>query len=135
MLGLTGTVLGYYTHCERPIMLREMMIKDATFEETVACLRIRTRIEDTFERDPNKKGVNFVIKDPRGVIDKTRRVSIEIHDVKLEDAVKVIAALYGVRGKAEPYAVVFSPKSDDGGAFVRTFKVPPDFPRMRGALK
>lgn len=116
-------------------MLKEMKIKDATFEEAVACLRIRTRLEDTFERDPNKKGVNFVVKDPHGVIDKTRRASIEIHDVKLEDAVKVIGALYGVRGKAEPYAVVFSPKSDDEEKYVRIFKVPADFPRMIGALK
>lgn len=82
---------------------------------------------------PSKKGLNLIIKDPQGKIDRTRRVSLELHDIPASDVVKLLAKLFDVTVKIEPYAILFSPKDDDKEMWPRTFKVPPDF--LRTSLK
>ena len=123
-------VLGHaYALSVRFYMLKEVHIKDATFQEAVDYLRERSRMDDNFERDPGKRGANLIIKDPNSRISLTKRASLELHDVKVSDAVQLVAKLFDVRVKTEPFAFVFFPKDEPEELYMRFYKVPPDFLR------
>jgi hypothetical protein len=125
----------YWTDEAWPIMLKEVKIKDANLDEAVEYLRGRAKLDDCIERDPQKKGINLIITDPLKKIERNRRVSLELHDVRASDVVKLLAKMLDVTLKIEPYAIVFSPKDDNKEMYTRTYKVPPDFRRLAGAFK
>lgn len=116
----------YYTEKMAKIIFPQVQFAGASVEEAVEFLRIKSRDYDTFERDPAKKGVNLIIKP--GAAPSTALITLDLKDVPMEQALKYITELGGMKYKIEPYAVVVVPLSDMGTEqYTRTFKVPPDF--------
>lgn len=114
------------------IILPKVEFSDATLEEAVEFLRIRSRELDTEEADPARKGVNIVI-DAKAKQDAS--ITMKLTNVPLGVVLEYTSKLAGGAYKITPHAVVITPKSaaDGDQLFTRTFKVPPDFLNRLGA--
>ena len=78
-----------------------------------------------------KRGINIVLKE--GAAPSTSRITLDLKDVPMSEALKYITDLAGMRYKVEPYAIVVVPLSDISvEMYTRTYKVPPDFLRIGG---
>ncbi|MDX1679794.1 MAG: Amuc_1098 family type IV pilus outer membrane protein [Akkermansiaceae bacterium] len=123
---------------------------DTTVEDAIEFLRQRARELDTVELDPDKKGVNFVVRTPDnaggvgaddglgdalggadfggGNLGQKRIPELRLRNVPLEVALDYICEATDLRYKIDNYAVTLVPKTDTGEEiFPRTFTVPPDF--------
>jgi len=114
----------------RNIVIPEVQFVDATIEEAVEFLRFKSTELDTTTTDPARKGVNILINaagmDPAA----TPRITLDLRQVPLEEALRYVTELAGMRYKVEAYAVMVVPASSTATdeMFVRTFtSVPPDF--------
>jgi hypothetical protein len=116
----------------RPLWLSEVKLKDVTLDEAVAYLRVQTKLLDTSSRPPS--GINLVVKDPLGKIDRKRRISLELNRVTVRDALQALSELLEVKLRIEPYAVVLAPKDDPEPLWTLFIKVPPDFLHMAETL-
>ncbi len=128
------------------IVLPVVDFEDVTVDQAIDILRQRARELDTLELDPNKKGVNFVVRTPTVVgaaadDESTSEFggpakpgsktisSLQLRNVPLEVVVKQICDVTQLRYKVEDYAVVLLPATDfdDTELYTRSFNVPPDF--------
>jgi general secretion pathway protein D len=122
---------------------------DTTVEEAIDFLRQRARELDTFELDPNKKGINFVIRKPRlsgaagidaeldvegglGAIQDpgTARVKeLKLRNVPLANVLQYICEQARLRYKIDEFAVTLLPIGSGEGddILTRKWKVPPTF--------
>jgi general secretion pathway protein D len=151
----TQTVGGgtaYITEKLRRIIIPSISFEDITVEEAIDFLRMRSKELDTFELDPAKKGVNFVIRRPRGatlgadtVLDAAENAGdalpniggdpsalrireLRVTNLPLEQALKYICEATKLKYKVDEYSVTLVPQSEDTqDVFTRTFTVPPDF--------
>lgn len=118
---------------------------DATVRDAINFLRLRARELDTDELDPTKKGLNFVFRNP-AVIDAGEAMGdgeapvegsriedinlggLRISNVPMEEALRQICQMTGLRYKVENYSIVILKATDvdDNEMFTRTFRVPPD---------
>lgn len=116
-----------------------------TVDEAVDFLRLRSRELDRGELDPNKKGINFVVRTPSvvgadggaaagGFGDTAKpgakRIdNLQLRNVPLEVVLDQICKKTGLRYRVEDFAVVLLPATDvdDAELFTRSFTVPPDF--------
>ncbi|MFT5904538.1 MAG: general secretion pathway protein D [Cryomorphaceae bacterium] len=119
---------------------------DATVRDAINFLRQRARELDTAELDPNKKGLNFVFRNPTVVDggegmgdpdaatvqgDKIEDISLgelRISNIPMEEALRQICQMTGLRYKVENYSIVILKATDvdDNEMYARTFRVPPD---------
>ncbi len=119
---------------------------DATVRDAINFLRLRARELDTDELDPNKKGLNFVFRNPAIVdagagmgdagatpepasrIEDINLGGLRISNVPMEEALRQICQMTGLRYKVEDYSIVIlrATDVDDNEMFTRTFRVPPD---------
>ncbi|WP_346188411.1 Amuc_1098 family type IV pilus outer membrane protein [Rubritalea halochordaticola] len=118
--------------------------------EAVDFLRMRSRELDRDELDPNKKGINFVVRTPAVVGGEagggaggfgdtaapgSKRIdTLMLRNVPLEVVLDQICKKTGLRYRVEDYAVVLLPATDvdDAELFTRSFTVPPDFLTLVG---
>lgn len=123
---------------------------DTTVEEAIDFLRQRARELDTFELDPDKKGINFVIRKPRigggaaalgdaeldaeaGLTAQdpgTARVKeLKLRNVPLATALQYIVDQARLRYKIDEFAVTLLPIGSGEGddILTRKWKVPPTF--------
>ncbi len=108
------------------IRIKEVHLQEATLPEAVEYIRQRTATENcTGDHRP----INIVVKDPAGSFKDAKRVSLELHDVKLTAVLRYLAATADLKLSVEPFALMLMPKSDQEPQYTRTFKVPPDFLR------
>jgi general secretion pathway protein D len=137
----------YITEKLRRIIIPSISFEDITVEEAIDFLRMRSKELDTFELDPAKKGVNFVIRRPRvsapdagvdagdalplvgtGDPSALRIRELRVTNVPLEQALKYICEATRLKYKVDEYSVTLVPQSEDTqDVFTRTFTVPPDF--------
>jgi len=119
-------------------------------EEAIDYLRLRSIELDTFELDPEKKGINFVIRRPRsagaapddgldaggdspfgGGTDPgtlTLPQPLRLRNVPLSEALNYITQATRLRWVVDEFAVNIKPATEtDEDLFTRTFNVPPDF--------
>lgn len=147
----TGGVT-YITEKLRDIIIPSINFEDITVEEAVDFLRMRSKELDRFELDPSKKGVNFVIRKPRGNSgggddgldvaaaaggddliggddpSALRIPELRLTNVPLAVALKYICDMTKLRYKVDDYAVTLVPLSEgDDDTFTRSFAVPPNF--------
>ncbi|HSJ02490.1 MAG TPA: hypothetical protein VK956_08560 [Verrucomicrobium sp.] len=116
----------YYSEKISRIILPRVQFEGASLEEALEFLRIKSRDFDTLERDPTRKGMNIILK--AGSAPSTARISLDLKDVPLEEALRYVTELAGMKYKLEPYAVMVVPLSDLGAEmYTRTFKVPSNF--------
>ncbi|MCH7224517.1 Amuc_1098 family type IV pilus outer membrane protein [Haloferula sp. A504] len=129
----------------RNIVVPVIDFEDTSVEEAIDYLRVRSIELDTFELDPDKKGINFFIRKPSnagggadngldiggggGAAPGTERISeLRLRNVPLAEALDYICEATRLRWSVDDFAVTIKPAGDvDEDLFTRTFNVPPDF--------
>lgn len=81
---------------------------DATVDEAVEFLRLKSRDLDTTSDDPAKKGVTILVR-PSDKPSPT--ITLDLRDVPLGEALRYVAELAGLQMRVEPFAVVLAPPS------------------------
>ena len=145
--GVTGGAT-YILNKLKTIQIPVIDFEDTSVEEAIDFLRLRSIELDTGELDPNKKGINFVIRKPRsgGSGDagldadaagglgaaqdpgSLRIKELRLRNVPLAEALKYICEQTKLRYKVDEFAVTLVPATEtDEDLFTRSFRVPPDF--------
>jgi general secretion pathway protein D len=112
------------------IRLPQLSLTDETVREAVEKLQKKSRVLDTTETDPAKKGVNIVLKlDPaKEAVDGGTKLNLSLNDLPLGEALKYIASAANLKVKIEPYAVAIVPLSEPTETLIsKQYKVPPGF--------
>ncbi|MDB6137808.1 MAG: type and secretion system protein, partial [Verrucomicrobiaceae bacterium] len=109
----------------KTIRFPQVTFAGATIEEAVEYLRVKSRDLDN-DPDPSRRGVNIILK--AGDTPSTAQISLDLKDVPMEEALRYITELAGMKFKVEPYAVLVVPVTESTTEMVtRVYKVPPDF--------
>ena len=145
----------YITEKLRRIIIPSINFEDTTVEEAIDFLRQRSRELDTLETDPDRKGVNFVIRRPRSTdvggdagadlgdptglplgtanLGALRIRELRLRNVPLAVALQYICDQAGLRYRVDDFAVTLVPATDtDENVTSRNFIVPPDFRSIIG---
>ena len=124
------------------IIIPRVDFRDTTIRQAVSFLQQRSRDLDTTESDPDRRGVNIVLKLPTTPIaapdvegdtsiaapSADNRITLNLTNVPLYEALRYVATLSGLKVKVEPYAVSLVPLSEPTDTLEqREFKVPPGF--------
>lgn len=150
--------VAYITEKLRRIIIPRIDFEDTTVEEAIDFLRLRSVELDTLELDPDRKGVNFVIRRPRpsavggaadgldaatadggGLLGSGDPGALRINELRLRNvplavALKYIGDATKLRYKVDDFAVTLVPQTETGeDLFTRTFSVPPDFGASLGS--
>ena len=113
----------------RRIVIPSIQFERATIDEAITFMRIKTRQLDDLEPDPNRKGVNFIVKQQ----ESAGAISLSLTNIPAIVALNAIADLAGMQMQIEPFAVVIAPTTDEASDIVtRVYDVAPDFLSMRG---
>jgi len=116
----------------RTLIIPSVALEQATVEEAVEFLRMKSKELDVATTDPAQKGVNFILRLPAtGAV--PRIPSLNLSNVPLEVAVKAVADQSGLRSRVEPFAVIISPLDSDQELYTKVFRVPPDFLTLGGS--
>ena len=128
------------------IIIPRVDFRDATVRQAVSFLQQRSRDLDTSETDPERRGINIVVKLPASVTPPPaalevegeapaapvysgdNRITLNLSNVPLYEALRYVATLAGLKVKVEPFAVSLVPLSEPTDVLEqREFKVPPGF--------
>ena len=128
------------------IVIPRVDFRDATVRQAVSFLQQRSRDLDTTEGDPERRGVNIVLKLPASsapapttlevegeaapspTFSADSRITLNLSNVPLYEALRYVATLAGLKVKVEPFAVSIVPLSEPTDTLEqREFKVPPGF--------
>ncbi len=90
------------------IILPGFAIAEASFEESIEYLRLKSRELDT-QADPTRRGVNFVIIG-KAAEKKGNSLGLSMKNVPLSEVINGTADQYEMKNVVEPHAVVFCPK-------------------------
>ncbi|MCW1922944.1 tetratricopeptide repeat protein [Luteolibacter arcticus] len=140
----------------RTIIIPVIDFDNTSVEEAIDFLRVRANEFDTQELDPAKKGINFVIRKPRGGAGADpaledaaagglgatqdpgalRIDQLSLRNVPLAEVLRYICEKTKLRYKVDDYAVTLVPATETGEDLInRTFNVPPDFlARLGGSV-
>ena len=109
----------------KTIRIPNLSLPGVTIEEAVEFLRLKSRDLDP-ETDPNRKGVNIIVKS--GDTPSTAEIKLDLKDVPLDEALRYVTELAGMKFKVEPFAVLVVPLTENAQEMItRVYKVPPDF--------
>jgi general secretion pathway protein D len=101
---------------------------DASIYEAIDFLRNRAAALDDTETDPERKGVNIVVKLPPGSPEASYPITLSLSDVPLAAALEYVARAANLKLKIDPYAVVVVPQSESTDVLLtKEYKVPPGF--------
>ncbi|MGH8047068.1 MAG: YfbK domain-containing protein, partial [Chthoniobacterales bacterium] len=111
------------------IRIPSINFREATVREALDFIKMRAAALDTGESDPNKRGINIVLKpDPANKAGTDARVTMELKDVPLGQALRYIADAAGLKAKVEPYAVAIVPMNETTDVLItKEYKVAPGF--------
>ena len=111
------------------IRLPSINFREATVREALDFIKMRSVQLDTSEPDPNKRGVNIVLKlDPANLAGADARITLQLTDVPLSQALAYIAQASNLKMKVEPYAVAIVPISEQTDVLItKEYKVSPGF--------
>jgi general secretion pathway protein D len=119
----------YLSQKMQKIVFPQVQFSGASIEEAVEFLRVKSRDLDVFETDPARKGVNIILKP--GESAPTASISLDLKDVPMQEALRYVTELAGMKYKVEPFAVLIVPVTETTTEqFTRIYKVPPDFESM-----
>ncbi|HBJ87270.1 MAG TPA: hypothetical protein DDZ88_26125 [Verrucomicrobiales bacterium] len=106
------------------IILPSVQFQNATIEEAIEFLRTKSRDLDVGSTGGG--GVNMILRN--GDAPSNARISLDLKDVPLSEALRYVTELAQMKYKVESNAVMIVPLSEDANQmYTRTFKVPPDF--------
>ncbi len=110
------------------IRIPSINFREATVREALDFIKQRSRDLDTEESDPNKRGINIVLKLDAASADSGQRITLSLTDVPLREALNYIATAASLKTKVEPYAVAVVPLSERTDVLItKEYKVPPGF--------
>ena len=130
------------------INIENLSISDVTIREAVEILKQKSRQYDTSTSDAKKKGVNIVLKIPAPpaagapgeetapgketsdtpVVTENSRVSLDLKNVPLIEAIRYLTELSGLQQKIEPFAISLIPASENTeDLLVKEYRVSPGF--------
>ncbi|HWB58896.1 MAG TPA: hypothetical protein VG733_05360 [Chthoniobacteraceae bacterium] len=124
------------------IIIPQLALKEATLPEAIEFLHKASVELDTTEKDPQRKGVNMVIKLNAPAVSATPaagapahkedaagpKVTLSLSNIPLSVALDYVTKLAGMKYKIEPYAVVIVPISENTDVLItKEYKVPPGF--------
>lgn len=125
-IGLGQNQSAYLTQKMQTIVFPQVSFTGATLEEAIEFLRVKSRDLDLMERNPEKKGVNIILK--AGEAPPTAQITLDLKDVPMAEALRYITELAGMKYKVEPFAVLVVPLSETTSEqYTRSYRVPPDF--------
>ena len=85
------------------IVLPKVELKQVPFPEALEIIRKQSRAHDP-EKDPEKKGVNFIIK---GSVKDNRKFTLMLTNVSLADALRYLCDLSGYKFSCQQNSVIF----------------------------
>ena len=112
------------------IRIPSINFRDATIREAIDFIKQRSVALDTEEPDPNRRGINIVLKlDPTlAGSDAGTRITLALTDVPLGEALRYIATAANLKVKVEPFAVAVVPINEPTDVLVtKEYRVPPGF--------
>lgn len=130
------------------IIIPRIDFRDSTVRQAVTFLQQRSRDLDTTESSPDQRGVNIFLKLPTAAAAQTieptqgtegaitvppvatpdARITLNLSNVPLYEALRYVATLAGLKVKVEPFAVSLVPLSEPTDTLEqREFRVPPGF--------
>ncbi|HEY8900432.1 MAG TPA: Amuc_1098 family type IV pilus outer membrane protein [Chthoniobacterales bacterium] len=112
------------------IRIPSINFREATVREALDYIKQRAKALDTNEPDPNKRGINIVLKlDPSAqAADSAQRITLAFTDVPLGAALGYVATAAGLKIKVEPYAVAVVPLNEVTDTLItKEYKVSPGF--------
>ncbi|TLD72817.1 hypothetical protein FEM03_01730 [Phragmitibacter flavus] len=116
----------YYSSKMKNIILPELKLSGVPMDKAIEVLRVKSREHDSEERDPARKGVNFVLR--LNGVPSTATISLELKDVPLDEALRYVTELANMKYRVEKFAVVVVPLSEVGEEmYSKVFTVAPDF--------
>lgn len=92
------------------IMIPQIQFHEATLSETVEFLRRKSLDLDTTTTDPNQKGVNMIVKAGGNLAEA--RITLDLKNIPLGEALKYVAQLSNLRLVVERYAVTLISQAD-----------------------
>ena len=87
----------------KTIRLPKVEFWEVTFSEAIEILHIQARLHDP-EEDPNKKGVNFILRN----VQADRPVTLSLTNVRLGSALHKLCKISGNSMKIDKFAVIFN---------------------------
>jgi bla regulator protein BlaR1 len=106
----------YITDKLNTLVVPQIQLENASLEEAVDFLRLRATQLDTAEPDPTKKGINFVIRAPRGVPGKPAfeygSVGMTLKNVSLMKALVEVTQQAGAAIIVDDFAVTILPRNE-----------------------
>ncbi|MGH8047938.1 MAG: Amuc_1098 family type IV pilus outer membrane protein [Chthoniobacterales bacterium] len=111
------------------IRIPSILFRETTVREALDYIKIRAAALDTAEPDPNKRGINIVLKlDPANAAGGDTRITLQLTDVELGQALGYIANAASLKMKVEPYAVAIVPLNEQTDVLItKEYKVNPGF--------
>jgi hypothetical protein len=104
------------------IIFPSVQFANATLVEAIEFLRLKSRILDTTESDPSRKGVNIILRSADAPSNAT--INLDLKNVPLSEALRYVCDLAQMKFKVEAYGVVVAPISDSNTEmYNRTFAV------------
>ncbi len=116
----------YLTEKMNKIIFPTVQFHDATLEEAIEYLRVKSRDLDTFTDASDPKGVSLILR--TGDKPSNTRISLDLKEVPMSEALRYVTELAGMKYKVEPHALVIMPLTEYANAqHTQTFRVPPNF--------
>jgi hypothetical protein len=126
------------------IVIPKVEFKNATVREALDFLKAKSKELDTTESDPNRRGVNIVMKmdtpaaaesaaaatgAPKADGDPGEpKITLSLKDVPVGEALSYVTKLANMKYKLDPYAAFVTPISEATETLVtKEYKVPPEF--------
>lgn len=115
------------------IVIPEYRLEQGNLTDAIDLLLLRAAENDTFELDPERRGINIVVNvgDSNQFPAKEifgKRFDIQVKNVPLATILKYINGNTGTIFRTDDFAVTISPVGMDTDALVsRSYRVPPDF--------
>lgn len=112
------------------IRIPSINFREATVREAIDFIKLRAKQLDTAESDAANRGVNIVLKLGPGsqAAESSTRITLQLSDASLGDALTYIARAANLKVKVEPYAVAIVPLSEPTDVLVlKEYKVSPGF--------
>ena len=107
------------------IRIPRLDLTDATIREALDFIKKRARELDDSEADPDKKGLNIVLKLSPDDIAYSSPITLSLDDVPLREALQYVSQAANLKIKIDPYAVVVVPQDENTDVLItKEYKAP-----------
>ncbi len=116
----------YLTEKMNKTILPSVQFKNATVEEAIEYLRVKSRDLDNFTDSSGVKGTNIILKS--GDTPSNASISLDLKDVALSEALRYVTELAQMKYKVEAHAVLVVPLSENASEqYTRSYRLRPNF--------